>query len=282
MGNDYKIDPPSKTDLSGAGLPKPWNHRIEYAAGKTQDIWVKQGVRDDLIEKGKLGFYFWDKSQDKNVELSSATLFHVATFIRVEGDVMDSQKNRTTYWSNYVQNSQKEQLTVWASNSNEPIAKGLYANIKKSLPKGANFTIILIVYEPVHDKLFALPATFMVSMGLKRSIGMAIGIEPEKVWLFDLSVKSYWAFRHVDYFAVDAKGDTYRKPPKGDLFFMPTFISGVISIPDVIAKVDHYREEVDTWYKSTKRAGSSAPQREDVPLPTQEPPSQNTTDDLPF
>lgn len=269
-GNDF--EKPSKEDLGGAA-PKPWKHIVDYAAGKTPEQFVTDGLMANLLEKGKLGFSFWDKKLDTDVRFTDLMFYHLATFWQIRGEVFDAGGKKTVeYWSNYVLDSRTEEFTVYSSGQRGPIAKGLYEEIRKRLPKGAERTVLMAIYEPFHDEIMLLPLPYLLSQGIKASMAGAYDTSPSKISLFGIPEDSFWGFRHKGYGQVSKSAEQYAG--KGDMFFMPMFYSGVIREEVLRTLLAQKKAEVAEWYASNRRkpqAAEKAPEKETPPV-----------DDLPY
>lgn len=273
---DNDFEKPSKEDLGGT-LPKPWKTRIQYAAGKTDAVFLDPDWRKTvnfMMDKEKLGFFAWDKSKGLEIPLYPLTIFHVASFIRIEGNSFDAKKNKTEYWSNYVRDSSAERFVVRSSRSKEIVAEGLYSEIKDQLPAGARFTIVLVVYEPSGDELCVMPLSFILQEGIKNALALAIGCERKEVKLFNLADKAIFGFKLSGFEPVNSKGGEYSS--ESEVYFMPTFVCGKVRATNtsIIGAVEARRKQVNEWYESTRlRHEAVAPEVE---------PEAAQTDDLPY
>lgn len=253
------FDKPNRSDL-GKGTVRPFERSIEYAAGKTAEIYVAQTSEEFLKEKGKLGFYYYDKERGHNVGMDNEVLVHLATFTQLYGKVFDSRGGRPqVYWSNLVQDSRAEPFTLFSGygQGRVPIATGLYRNIAGQLPAGVHFRIVFAVYSPGMDEVFLLPFTKLIERGVVKSISESIGIRERDVRLFSLADAAIWGFRHKGYEETDAYGETFQG--LGDLFFMPVFECGVIRTGHALfAECTAKKEEIANWYRATREVSVTA------------------------
>lgn len=183
---------------------------------------------DDRIPEwekgGYLGFGYYDKEAKQNVHLSHFKFVVLEAYVGVSGFDGESRS-----WSNRVQNSKYEPLTVMSSNSNGPVAQGLYQQIKGDLPKGAHYTKFLKVYAIDLKQVAEIELTVGSERGMQAAVAAATNEKnPEKVYINGLPKNDHlFGFVLTGYRRVTMEGNDYSG--KGDLYFDPVFHCGIVN-----------------------------------------------------
>lgn len=284
--------------------------RVEYAALKTPEAYANQANSAVLSEneaKGKLGFSYWDKEAAARVAINPFTFVVLEVYSIISGSVQEANGDWTQFYSNRIKDSRTEEFLVW-NGGRDPIAKGIYSNIKNSLPKGAGFHVNLIAWCVELGRLIEIKTTAGVSRQIQRAISEAEARagrkrNPERISLFGLAdTELFWGFQFKAYLKQDKDGNEYNG--KGELYFAPEFYAGTIQANSgtqyaaLYAICKEQRDAIRAAYEDRKKRFANKPdqevkQEEQIPIqdgnlfPTEEPeaPSQwagTGYDDLPF
>lgn len=212
--------------------------RIDYAANKTPESYahLAQGqILEDAKAAGKLGFSYWKRSEfegesGQKIALLNFTFYLLEVYSALSG-MAGEGANRINYYSNKVKDTRVEPFVLF-DGGKEPIRRGLYSEIKGALPQGVGFNLHFIGYCPELDRVIDLKLTASVQRGIVNAIidsARRAGKtkSAKNVNLFSLADNDHiWGFRQIDFSKECKDGTAYAG--KGELYFAPTFVCGII------------------------------------------------------
>lgn len=275
----------------------PWAHRVNYKSGKTPAGFATKAMPEDV----KAGFSYFDNEAKQNVTFGTFNAVVVASLAGVAGVSKDGDKYYN-YYSNLVDDTRTDLLEVRMQGIAQPIASGLYSQIKQALPMGVGYTQVLICYVPEHKMFVALNLTVGLQHHLKAAIASATSTPVSKVNLFGLCelTSQYWGFRFTGGFQkVDKEGKAWTA---GEMYFMPECSAFIIrrkpeteqhfSVLDAGSKacqeyVSGEQIRIAGAKPLEQMKGETAPTRTPEYFPAEEPAfveveAPISTDDLPF
>lgn len=230
------FDAPPEGAIPGATERPP---KITYRAGKTPEHYAKQTEQNKEVEEGRLGFRFYDKDLQSNVFLQAFTFIVLDVYAGVSGFEEGADRN-TSYWSNRVKDTRKEEMIVWRSGQDGAFMRGLYAGKKsdtepatvggKPLPKAAKYTKFAKVFCIQLNRVCEIELSQGVERAMQRAVAKSTGAEDKwnKVWTLGLADNDHiWGFSLTGYRRVTKQGDDYAG--KGELFFEPVFHCGIVN-----------------------------------------------------
>lgn len=249
---------------------------IEYGAFKTPATWVPKLTKadfEDALANFKLGFHFWDKEAGEIRENGKRgqkiaiptpfTFVLLEVYSKLSGKVETGPKQYINYYSNKVKDTRTEPFGLFIKGGDgKAIGRGFYQGkqSKQDLPKlidktgkvppyvlpdGVSFTQVFVIYWVEGDRILNLDLSTMVSREIKRAISNAErstgrNSDPEKIMLFGLADKGHlWGFQLQTYRRAEKDGNDYKS---GDLFFVPTFVAGMVMTEGPNANPDLYNK----------------------------------------
>ncbi len=263
---------------------------VRYKANKTPKQYANMATDQTLQEavlKSALGFGYYDKDEKQNVPMPEMAFVVLEIYAGVSGYDGES----VSFWSNRAKDTRTEPLTVWASNHQGPILKGLYSEIKPQLPAGAKYAKFVKAYSMTLDRVIEIELTGAAERGMQKAIAAhdAKGGKWEKVFILGLAQNDHlWGFALQGYNRTTKDGYEYKG--EGDLFFEPKFYAGIVNpmkSEDLHGKCVALQSEERALHASYKVRNSNESVEQsnkgNDDFPTQEnAPPPIETDDLPF
>lgn len=307
MNNNNPFDAPPEGALA---QPSERAISVKYKANKTPQNYAHMTDGQPLdthVQNGALGFQYYDKEAKKSVPLPEFTFVVLDVYAGISGYNPDT---KISYWSNRVTDTRTDELVVYQSGVQGPIAKGIYQNIKSQIPDGAGYTKFVKAYCVQLDKVIEIELTASAERGMQKGIAKAeiaagrTKFDWQKAFIIGLASNDHlWGFHLIGYQRETKQGDPYAG--QGELYFSPDFHCGIVNPvkqPDLHAKCSALQDEeraAHEAYKARLNAGSPATATDTttandtpivpVPAPAATKSTENlptaemdTTDDLPF
>lgn len=268
---------------------------VQYKSNKTPENYAHLAQGDALaqyVENCALGFHYYDKEVGKRIPLANFTFVVLEVYAGISGYLQDT---KTSYWSNRVKDTRTDPLIVYSSAQNGQIAKGLYRDIKESLPAGASYTKFVRAYCLQLERVIEIELTAASERGMQKAIAAAEEkagrkMKWEKVFILSLAANDHlWGFNLTGYNRETKDGADYPNPAKGELYLSPIFNAGIVNpvkSPELhnicVAAQDAERQAHEAYKAKHANAAQPATQQAPeitAPMPEEEPAE---IDDLPF
>lgn len=231
---------------------RPFRLFVEYKGGKTPGNFAATAT----AEQAGAGFSAFDK------ETESRRLFNLPLRLIVVGQgfgvsgVTKMGDRYTGYYSNMVADTRTDIMRVFCRGINQPIATGVYKDIKPEMPQGVGFQHYLICYNPEEKELQALQVTVGLSNHIKRAIADAAAKSTgrktrwDRVNIFDLlSLDSaFYMFTFLPEFQkVNKEGEIWAT---GEAYFYPAVYVATIRKPEQVAFLHQQGQLFSRWLQS--------------------------------
>lgn len=245
---------------------------VKYKSNKTPEAYANstEGDLKRFVENGALGFHYYDKEEKKKVPLHELTFVVLEVYAGVSGY---DEPNKISYWSNRVRDTRTDEIVLFSSVSEGPIAKGLYHGKTnnspaligdKPVPAGASYTKFVKAYCINLDRVIEVELTTSSERGMQKAVSAAENkagrnTKWEKVFILGLAQNDHlWGFHLVGYARETKTGEDYAG--KGELYFSPNFHAGTVSPvnqPDLHAKCREYQQAERDAHESYKNRHAS-------------------------
>ena len=290
--NPFDAPPAGATPLSGYDRPLSIEYRSgkipQGLAGATTSEWMQTEKAE-----GRLGLVYYDKEQEVRRTLPAMTFILLEVYAGVSGY---DKENKIKYWSNRVKDTRFEPMRIYCSASKGPIAVGLYAALKNTMPADAKpyakYHKFAVAYCRELDKVVEIEMSAQFEFAMQKGIARADAATGrktnwEKVFTLGLCDNDHiWGFYWSGEFTrAGAKGEDY--DGKGDLYFQPVVAAGLVTptkYPDIHAKCVDLQMQERERYKAFKAKDAAEQAAQAAPAPQQEaaPAPPDLNDDLPF
>lgn len=170
----------------------------------------------------------YEREEKKNIALPQFDFIVLEVYAGVSGYDGES----VSFWSSRAKDTRIEPLTVYASNHDSPIAKGIYKQIKDTMPKGAKYTKFVKAYCLQTKSTVEIVLSAMVEAAMQKAIAATESSEKkrsewDRVFILSLADNDHlWGFHLTGHTTTDIKGNEYAGD--GDLFFSPVFQAGIV------------------------------------------------------
>lgn len=202
----------------------PWAHRVDYKSGKVIQAFAEKATPEDV----KAGFSYYDTESKTNIPMTAFRAIVVASLSGVSGTTKDAGGKYLNYWSNLVNDTRTEAISVMMQGVDRAIYTGIYQDIKDQFPQGVSYTQVLICYIPEAKEYMSINLTVGLGNHLRRAIERATNAKVKNLFgLCDLTTQ-YWGFVFEGGFSkVDKDGKNYSG--SGDMYFMPNCTAFVLN-----------------------------------------------------
>lgn len=217
---------------------------VNYSASRTPENFANSAsveVLYNALQKGKLGFHFYDKEAGQNKPISPFTFVVLEVYSAISGFEERANGDKISYWSNRVRDTRTEPFAVF-DGGKKPFITGVYSEIKPQLPDAAKWGMFLACYCVELETTVEVKVTAGVQRAMQKAIAaaeQAVGRRAkwDSVRLFNIASNDHlWIFRHTPFadgqFFTDAfERETKDGSPymgKGDLYFSPILKGGVL------------------------------------------------------
>lgn len=208
---------------------------VEYKTNKTPAAYADKatpGAIPSFVQNLALGFMYYDKEQGKRVSLPELTFVVLEVYAGISGY---DETSGTSYWSNRAKDTRTDELLVYAA-AGSPILRGLYADIKPSLPTAAKYTKFVRAYCVQTGSVIEIKLNASAERGMQKGIEAAEHaagrpkFKWESVFILDLAQNDHlWGFHLNGYRKTTKEGADYAG--NGEVYFEPVFHAGLVS-PD--------------------------------------------------
>lgn len=266
MEDYFDVPPEGATGQGGRTFKKPI--RVSYKSGEVPAAYV-EAAKAQLpaqVSDGMIGFSAWNGETKTRRPLQSFNFVVLETYAGVSGKNFESG---VSFWSNRVKDTRTDNVTVYASNKftmrgekphYEPIAGGIYATIKETLPFGARFALFIVAYLIELDEVVEIETTGTARAGIEKAMRDA---GQKNTFLLGITDNDHlWGFSLRGFFGVNKEGKPWTGPDK--MYWAPEMVCGILSPskkPELHAKCVNLQEEErerHSYYKALNAAPANA------------------------
>lgn len=234
--------------------------------------WIKE-----KFGEGRYGFSMYDREEKKNTPFAQFDFIVLEVYAGVSGYDGES----VSFWSSRAKDTRTEPLTVYASNHEGPIAKGLYKQIKDALPKGAKYTKFVKAYCLQLKQTVEITLSAMVESAMQKAVAATENSEKKRqdwgrVFILSLAQNDHlWGFHLTGHTTTNIKGEAY--DGNGDLFFAPVFKAGIVDpvknpeLHETCVSAQNTERALHEAYKAKYAAEATAEPAPGPTAPTEQP-----------